>query len=161
MKLQLPDSVLSSQDLKAATLEIQRYAQWYGQTLVKIKKSNHKGYAAPTISRPAVEIIEQWQGDRPITQPSLDGLIAALEDYAAAAPRISITVAAPPPRNLKQDLADWCRKNIDARILVDFQFDSTMLGGMAVRYGSHIYDWSFRRQILEARSRFPEVLRNV
>lgn len=161
MKLQLPDSVLSSQDLKAAILEIQRYAQWYGQTVVKIRKSNHKGYPAPSISRPAIEIIEQWQGDQPINQSGLDGLIAALQDYAAAAPKIAITLAAPAPRSLKQDLAAWCRKNIDGRILVDFQFDSTMLGGMAVRYGSHIYDWSFRRQILEARPRFPEVLRNV
>lgn len=161
MKFQLPNSVLSSQDLKAATLEIQRYAQWYGQTLVKIKKSNHKGYEAPAISRQAIQIIEQWQGDQPINQPSLDKLITALQDYAGQAPRIAITLAAPPPRSLKQELADWCRKNIDAGILVDFQFDSTMLGGMAVRYGSHIYDWSFRRQILAARSHFPEVLRRV
>lgn len=161
MKPQLPSSILSSQDLKAATLEIQRYAQWYSQTVVKLRKSDHRGYEAPAISRPAIEIIEQWQGDQPISQPSLDKLITALEDYSAAAPRIAITLAAPPPRGLKQELADWCRNNIDSAILVDFQFDSTMLGGMAVRYGSHIYDWSFRRQILAARSHFPEVLRRV
>jgi F0F1-type ATP synthase delta subunit len=46
-------------------------------------------------------------------------------------------------------------------MLVDFKFNSTMLGGMVVQYGSHIYDWSFRQRILDARDKFPEVLRSV
>jgi hypothetical protein len=32
---------------------------------------------------------------------------------------------------------------------------------MVVVHGSRIYDWSFRRQILATREKFPEVLRNV
>ena len=46
-------------------------------------------------------------------------------------------------------------------VLVNFQFNATILGGMVVRYGSHVYDWSFRRQILAKRDTFPEVLRRV
>jgi F0F1-type ATP synthase delta subunit len=91
----------------------------------------------------------------------LDKLIETLEDYGTSAPIITITLAAPAPNSLKKTLIDWCRKNIAPNALIDFRFNATMLGGMVVQYGSRIYDWSFRRQILAARDKFPEILRNV
>jgi F0F1-type ATP synthase delta subunit len=70
-------------------------------------------------------------------------------------------LAAPPSNGIKKTLVAWCRKNIATDILVNFDFNSTLLGGMVVRYGSHVFDWSFRRKILEEHSKFPGVLRNV
>jgi F0F1-type ATP synthase delta subunit len=88
-------------------------------------------------------------------------LLEDLEDYLETAPHISITLAAPASKKLKQALMDWCRTNINADILVDFSFNSSLLGGLVVRYGSHIYDWSFKRQLMANLSKFPEVLRRV
>lgn len=161
MTIRLPASLTSTQDLKAAILDIRRYAQWYSQAAVKIRFSNSRAAGAPAISQPAIDLIEQWHVDRPIRQSDMDELITALEDFANRAPRINITLAAPPSLALRQALLGWCRQNINPNILADFQFNSTMLGGMMVRYGSHVYDWSFRRQILAAGRRFPEALRNV
>ena len=70
-------------------------------------------------------------------------------------------MAGPAPAQLKQKIVEWCRKNIDGDILVDFRFNATLLGGMVVKWGSHVYDWSFKRQLMAARAKFPEVLRNV
>ena len=74
---------------------------------------------------------------------------------------MSITLAAPAGAGLKRTLAEWCRQNIDENLLVHFDFNATLLGGMVVNYGSRIFDWSFRRRILEDRAKFPEVLRRV
>jgi hypothetical protein len=161
MKLNLQDSVASRQDLKALVLEIRKYAEWFSRTSVKMHFSADNSPAAPALSAAATSIIKAWDGDKPLTQKSLDDLIATLEDFENTAPHITITLGAAPPGEIKKLLVAWCRKNIDPGMLVDIRFNATLLGGMVVRYGSHVYDWSFRRQILAARETFPEILRRV
>ncbi|HEX5744232.1 MAG TPA: F0F1 ATP synthase subunit delta [Candidatus Saccharimonadales bacterium] len=155
MKLSLPDDVSSLQDLKAVTAEIREYARW--QTHASIKKRAGGGRAAgpPEISPAARAAVRGWAGD------DLDKLIEALEDHADKVPRLTITLAAPAPGSLKKTLTAWCRKNVEPGVMVDFRFDSTLLGGMVVRWRSRIFDWSFRSRILEESGRFPEVLRRV
>ena len=161
MKLNLQDSVCSPQDLKAIILEVRKYAHWASQYGVKMRVSSDKSSQPPVISLPATKIIKDWASEKPLNQKSIDELLKNLESVEASSPRISITLAAAPTSSLKITLVKWFREHIDPDILVDFHFNSTLLGGMVIRYGSHVYDWSFRRQILAARERFPEVLRRV
>lgn len=157
MKLKLPDSVASPQDLTSLELEVQRYAQWFGHAAIKKKVASMDIEGAPIMSPAATEILRMYVTDK----ASLDELAEAIKAYGAAAPVIAITLAAPPSRGLKMTIVAWCRQNIASNALVTFQFNATLLGGMVIRSGSHIFDWSFRRQILEARAKFPEVLRRV
>lgn len=162
MKIKLPDSVSSTQDLKAVILEIRGYARWLSQASVKMKASGANSYGkAPAVSEAAAKLINDWAKDSQLSQKSMDELIVALEDFEATAPSMTITLAAPVPNSLRQTLISWCRTNINPSILVNFKFNSTIGGGMVVTCGSHVFDWSFRRQILAAREKFPEVLRNV
>jgi len=161
MKIDLQANISSRQDLKAAILEIRRYSSWYGQTAVKMRASKNDSYEQPTFSQAATNIINEWNKVDPVSQQSLEELIRELEDYDRNAPVATITLAAPAPNSLKKSIIAWFRQNVDPNILVDFRFNSTMLGGMVVQYGSHIYDWSFRRQVLAARDKFPEVLKRV
>lgn len=161
MKLQLESSISSPQDLKSVILEIREYARWYSHN--SIKKQVRAGHAAdqPELSSAANALVHSWAAKNPLSTRSLDGLIAALQEYQETAQQMTITLAAPPTSGLKKTLVAWCRENIAPDVLVNFQFNATILGGMVVRYGSHIFDWSFRRQILDARTNFPEVLRRV
>lgn len=161
MKLQLPDSVSSSQDLAALELEMKDYSRWFSHNAIKERTNAKNGTPPPMLSPAALEVVRSWNGGKLLSQQSLDQLITTLETFRLAAHSMTITLAAPAPGSLKQTLVAWCRQNVAPDILVSFQFNSTLLGGMVVRYGSHTFDWSFRRQILDARNRFPEVLRNV
>jgi hypothetical protein len=161
MKLSLQDNIASRQDLKAVIQDVRKYAQWYSQTAVKMKYSGAQGYELPPVSTAAVSIINEWNKEDPVSPKSLEDLIIALQDFESAAPNMTITLAAPAPNSLKKELLKWCRENVAPNILVDFKFSSTMLGGMVVQYGSHIFDWSYRRQILASLQKFPEVLRSV
>ena len=161
MKLKLQDSVYSPQDLKAIILEVRKYAHWAAQYTVKMRVSSDKSVPAPTISLTTTNIIKEWAEQNPLNEKSIGELISSLEALEATSPRITITLPAVPGNSIKKTLVMWCRQNIDEDILVDFHFNSTLLGGMVVRYGSHVYDWSFRRQILATRERFPEILRRV
>lgn len=161
MKLKLPDSVASPQDLTALILEVHEYTRWFGHEAIK-KQTDAKHHSEPPALSPAtIKFIYEWRAKKTLTQQSLDELATLLERHSHTAPSITLTLAAPPTSHIKTTLVAWCRENIDANILVNFQFNATLLGGIVVRYGSRVFDWSFRRQLLAARERFPEVLRRV
>jgi len=161
MKLDIEDLVYSTQDLRAVILDVQKYSRWFSQYSNKKRISDSQSEPAPTLSEVAVGIIKDFAKETPINQNSLDELVKYLNNIATESPRITITLAAVPPLKLKKLIVVWCRKNIKPNILVDFKFNSTLLGGMVIHYGSHVYDWSFRKQIMAKRQNFPEALRHV
>jgi hypothetical protein len=158
----LAESVSSLQDLNAMILEIRDYARWYAHNDIKRRVAKTRRSAdEPTLTPSAETVIRNWEANNPLSSKSLDELVATLEDYAKNAPQFTIILAAPPAAGIKKDIVAWCRDNVAPNVLVNFQFNSTILGGMVVRCGSRVYDWSFRRQILAAGPKFPEVLRSV
>lgn len=161
MRLKLPDSVASSQDVTALLLEVKDYSRWFVHESIKKRIDITRASAMPVLSPSATELIHEWGAKKPLSRESLEELIGTLKKYSDTAPSITLTLAAPPSNSLQTTLVAWCRKNIAPNILVTFRFNATLLGGMVVRYGSRVFDWSFRRQILAARESFPEYLRNV
>ncbi|HEV7951811.1 MAG TPA: F0F1 ATP synthase subunit delta [Candidatus Saccharimonadales bacterium] len=161
MKLKLPDSVASSQDVTALQLELRDYARWF--THESIKQRTHASHKSdePILSLACKELLATQRGKKELDRSSLDNLIKELEQYNRNASVITLTLAAPATGSVKLALVKWCRANIAPDVLINFQFNATILGGMVVRYGSHVFDWSFRRKILASRGNFPEVLRRV
>lgn len=157
----LPASVSSAQDLTSLILEVRSYAKWYSQYATAAKVNTKYKEAQPELTPTATELIRSWGKQQALSQKSLDELISTLEKTAAHAPVLTITLAAPATSEVKRTLVDWCRANIHQDILVTFRFNSTILGGMVVRFGSKIYDWSFRRAILNERQKFGEILTRV
>ena len=159
--LKLEDTVSSPQDVKALVMEIHEYARWFAHNYIKKRVHARNIAPEPEISSAAKAVIRTWGAGKELNTKSLDELIATLEDYANTAPVLTVTLAAVPSTGLKRQLVGWCRDNLAPNVLINFQFNATLLGGMVVRSGSHVYDWSFRRTILAERERFPEVLRRV
>ncbi len=145
----------------ALLLDVKQYAEWFRHESIKKQVNVTSAKEALQLSPIAVEVIRDWGKNGELTSASLDELIASLETYQKQAPNMTITLAAPASRGFKTNIVAWCRKNVAPGVLVTFDFNATILGGMVVRSGSHVYDWSFRRAILENRSKLPEVLRNV
>lgn len=160
MPLDLPASVASTQDLVSLIIELQDYARWHAHESIKRRISGGRVSPAPLLSRAAEELVRA-RGGTSITSSELTSLIKQLERHKATAPAVTITLAAPPTQGVKTALVSWCRTNIAGNVLVTFAFNGTLLGGMVIRSGSRVIDASFRRQILENRIKFPEVLRRV
>jgi hypothetical protein len=161
MKLLLPNSISSAQDIAGIILEIKAYGRWFSHQAILQRTTSKHTTEAPLLSQAASELLRACSAKQTLTQARLDELSQALQQFLKSAQVVTITLAAPPTGDVKQTLVAWCRTNISPQILVSFQFNQTLLGGMVVRYGSRIFDWSFRRQILAARDTFPEVLRRV
>lgn len=165
MKFELPAIISSTQDLSNLIIEIGGYARWFAKDAIRrrvsTKKRKKHSNDEPVLSSAASEVIRNWSSSNPMTSLSLNKLVKTLEKSKASASVIAITLAAPPTNEVKTKLVAWCRKNIAPDVMVSFNFNTTILGGMVVRSGSRIFDWSFKRQILAARESFPEVLRRV
>lgn len=157
----LPASVSSPSDVTALILEIKTYAQWYGQYANAQRAGSRYQASQPELSDVAGAVIRTWAAETPLTSARIDELIGSLERIEKTAPVMTITLAAPAPAEVKWTLVTWCREHLNEDILVTFRFNATILGGMVVRYGSHVYDWSFRTRIMNGRQHFTEVLARV
>lgn len=157
--LKLDSTVCSPQDVQGLVDELRAYARWFSHNSVKqrLKVRGH-GTAEPELSPAGRALVREL---KPVSATSLDNLLATLDTYKSKAPLVTITLAAPPAPGIKKSLVSWCRDNLAPNVLVNFQFNAALLGGLVVRTGSRVFDWSFRRQILDNRAKFPEVLRNV
>ncbi len=161
MKIKLDEDISSVHDLHAVIAELKDYSKWQSHNSMRKLIKSRYATETPVLSDAAKNMMHQFGDKELLARSSLDQSISTLEHFAKNAPNITITLAAPPTHSIKKLLVGWCRDNLSNSILVNFEFRSGLLGGMVVRNGSHIYDWSFRRQILEAGPKFPEVLRNV
>jgi hypothetical protein len=161
MTFQLPDTISSPQDVTALTLEVQQYAKWYSQYNNASKRKVSYAEPQPEISPTASELIRAWGKQSPLTQSSLDDLIKELTKRVKNAPIMTITLAAPATSEVKKSLVAWARSNVNPDVLITFRFNSTLLGGMVVRVGSHVFDWSFRRVVMSERHRFREIMSRV
>jgi hypothetical protein len=159
--LKLPTSVSSPGDVMGLILEIKVYQQWYGQYTNAQRTGSNYQANQPELSETASQVIRDWAAEEPLTSARLDSLTEELSHIQQSAPVITITLAASAPAEVKRTLVAWCREHINENILVAFTFNATILGGMVVRYGSRIYDWSFRTQLMNNRQHFPEVLARV
>ena len=79
----------------------------------------------------------------------------------AASPSVTLILAAIAPRSLKLELVRWFRLNVNEKLLVDFLVNPAIGGGVVVQTTNHIYDFSFRRALLDQTSRFSEILKGV
>lgn len=161
MKLKLPNTIASPQDVLSLLLEIKEYSKWFLHESIKIESHVKKITKSPELSVGAKELLHDWSDKKPLTTSRLDELIEMLEKYNNNAPTMTIILAAPATNDIKKNLVEWCRKNLAKDMLINFSFNSNILGGIIVRIGSHIFDWSFRRQILAEKNKIPEVLSRV
>lgn len=158
---QLPASISSSEDLASLIVDIKSYANWFSSYIVSQKSGVKPNSTQPEISPAAAETIRAWAGNSPLTNDRLDEFVRGLERIKQTAPSMTITLAGPAPSQIKKQLVNWCRSNIEPSVLISFRFNRTILGGMVVHYNSRIHDWSLRRAILDNKSKFPEALANV
>ncbi|QQS21903.1 F0F1 ATP synthase subunit delta [Candidatus Saccharibacteria bacterium] len=161
MVYNLPATISSKEDLMSLIIEIRGYAKWFNQYVIAERVQTQYTQPQPELSPAAIEILKLARSADGMTSASLEALIAQLETTKAQAKVMTITLAAPATNEVKKALVAWARSNIAPDILISFRFNSTLLGGMVVRFGSRIFDWSFRRTILNERYRFGEVLTRV
>jgi F0F1-type ATP synthase delta subunit len=157
----LSDDICSPQDLTTLILEVKEYARWYEHESIKRRATSAPQSTQPILSPTTAIFLRSVSTNGTLQSAQLDAIIKELENYKTSAPTVTITLAAPVTEHVKKMLTAWCRTELSPAILVSFEYNRTLLGGMVIRYGSHVHDWSFRRTLLTTPLKFSEVLARV
>ncbi|HPF30917.1 MAG TPA: F0F1 ATP synthase subunit delta [Candidatus Saccharibacteria bacterium] len=161
MKFRLPDSLSSPQDLTDLLFEIKEYAKWKSHNDILRRAGSKRTSKPPEISKTASEVLNDWSKIKSIDNEGIQELVNTLNTISIKSPQINITLAGPAPGDLKKKLIGWFRDNINPDILITFDFNKTILGGMILRSGSKIFDWSFKKYIMASREKLIEEINSV
>ncbi len=157
MALNLPVTVASRQDVSRLRTEVERYQAWARQYQNASKRDLHYQHEQPALSDAASIIIRQWLE----AKQSLDELVLALYTLSKTAPNITLTLAGPAPSSVQAQLVAWARKNLDPQMLIEFRWNSRILGGLIARTDTGVYDWSHRSVLMASRDKLVQRLMHV
>lgn len=159
--MNLPIELYSPDQLSAIMLELFTYTGNLRDTMVRAKTAHRKGTPkAPEISAMLLGVLHLAD----VAADDLDKtekLLKELEHIRAHAPVIRITLAGLPNRELKQQLTVWFREQIHPSALLTFSVRSDIGGGIVLQAGSHIYDFSFKKQLLGKKQRIGEIFTSL
>jgi hypothetical protein len=144
----LPYDVYSPDQISALTMELRRYI---GARQDASRRSDHGASSQLTLSAQLSSLLES-SGDITAQQ-----LLEELEAVLKNAPTVHIITGGPAGNQLKHQITAWFRDNIHPSTLVDFAFRHDLGGGVVVRAGSRIYDFSLKRRIMDNRHRISEL----
>ncbi len=151
--LALPASLYSSDRLLEVAEELHHYATALAHP--------RRGTAAEPLSPATTDLLAILPAAKRDQSVQVEGLRQALEAFITTAPVVTLTLAALPSTVLKEELVAWLREEVRPNVLVNFQVNPDIAGGMVIRAGSHVYDCSFRTALLAEPARFTKELEHV
>ncbi len=150
MSLDLPITIVSSDDLAAAILDLNAAAEQVSEAAVKGRGKK----TAPSVEL-AGDLARLVEGD--LTAANLRQAAINLKDLQKSAPLVELTLPDVPTPAFKAAIAHWFRASVAGNVLIDFKVNRQIAGGAVVRAGGEIYDWSFRRKILDGRQKLGQL----
>lgn len=162
MTLSLPSQLYSTRQLDGLVLEMSQYADFLrSAAITQIVANGAAPTEEPSWSAIVPLVIRAAGITDPMSAEDLDNLVLVLKDLQQTAPSCNLTLAAVPNQLHMQRIVTWFRQNIDPNMLISFEVNRAVLGGVVVRAGSHIYDYSWRKQLLAKKDLIPEIINRV
>jgi hypothetical protein len=158
--VRLPLDLYSPEQLSAIIIELRGHISSLRDASVRAKAS-HTATSEPVHTSALLLGVLRESGVSPTDQPADEKLLKELEAIRNKAPAVHLMMAALPNRDLKRKLTDWFRAEIHPYTLLTFAVRADIGGGVIVQAGSHVYNWSFREQILNHKSRISEIYHSV
>lgn len=146
MSRDLPLSLVTPDQIQSVLLDLSHFRD--AQTDAKVRaKVGAKNAESLPLSPELTELLP----DAP-TDSDLDEIAQWLQKIRDEAPVVHVVLPAVATKALKQALIHWFRERIDPSVLLDFEVDREIAGGFIVRVGGRVYDYSFRKRLLEKKA---------
>ena len=149
----LPLDIYSPDQLNGLVIEARDAIAALRQRAALSKAGNKAGkLSAPAVS----ESLQRLAGE--LTIESVDRVVKGLELLRDTVPTIRLVLAAQPNAQFKESLVKWFRHEVHPQVLLVFVVRSDIGGGVVVQTVGHVYDFSFKRQLMAAKPRIAELL---
>lgn len=153
MSVALPTDVYSPDQLSELLLQL--------QDVISVVRGNiartGNGQAEPVTLSPELEQLLTGNTIAVDDTDALESLAQELEIILDKAPSVHVLLAAMPGRAIRRQLVTWFRTEVNPLTLLTFAARSDLGGGAIVQAGSHLYDLSFRRSIIDNKARLTEI----
>jgi hypothetical protein len=157
----LPIDLYSLDQLTAIIIELRAHINALRDASARARATQSEAtIAAPQLSALLLGALK-GAGLAPTDEPGAEKLMEELEAIRDKAPAVHLMLAALPNRELKRKLTEWFRNEIHPYTMLTFAARMDIGGGLIIRAGSRIHDYSFRRQIFEHKSRISEIFNSV
>ncbi len=161
MSVRMPNDLYSPDQLSAIILELRSYLAQLHDGAVRAKTA-HTPMEAPATHLSALLMgVMHGTGITTTDSAEAEKLLKGLEAIRDKAPAVHLMMAALPNRTLKRQLTAWFRAEVHPYTLMTFAVRMDIGGGVVMQAGSHIYDFSFRQQILGNKQRISEIFAGV
>ena len=157
--LNLPVDLTSPDQLSATSMELTDYLSRLRDARVRAKTSG-SDQQLPDMSHLLTDLLQISNVD-PEDSAALEDLRSQLDTLLTKAPVVHLTLAGLPGRTVKRQITLWFRTEINPLTLLTFAARADLGGGVVVYAGSHVYDYSFRRHILDNKKRISELAFSV
>ncbi|MFI5240652.1 MAG: hypothetical protein ACHQUB_03000 [Candidatus Saccharimonadia bacterium] len=157
MARKLPDAIVTPDDVLLLALEIGQVADLQREAAMRKSSKTPDLEISPQL----LEWLDIKPGGALPSATELDKSKLEAETIRQSAPTATITLAALPAHKFKSELVSWFRSEIHPETLVVFVLNREIAGGLAIRFGSQIFDWSFRKLLLTNQQAMSKVLKDV
>lgn len=156
----LPQDLYSPDQLSALVLELKTFRSATQDADTRTKTGSKKSPLLPEPS-PLLSTIFKDMGITTLSITAVEDLHKRLETMLNKAPVAHVMLAGMPSQAIKRQLTDWFRKQVSPDMLITFSVRGDLCGGAVIQVGSHIYDFSFKRLLLENKQKIGEIAGRV
>jgi len=158
--LRLPLDLYSPEQLSTIIIELRGHASSLRDATVRARVAPQESPAQIHTSALLLGTYRE-AGVSQTDQIASEKLLKQLEAIRDRAPAVHLMMAALPNRDFKRKLVEWFRSEIHPYSLLTFATRADIGGGVIIQAGSHIYNYSFREQILSHKHRISEMYNSV
>jgi hypothetical protein len=158
--VKLPLDLYSPEQLSAIIIELRSHLSALRDAAARAKAAHGEAPTMPHTSALLLGALHE-SGTSPTDLAAGEKLLKELEAIRDKAPAVHVMMAALPNRDLKRKLTEWFRTEVHPYTLLTFATRADIGGGFILQAGSHIYNYSFREQILKNKSRLSEIYHSV
>lgn len=152
----LPSQLVSPRDIRELLLELESLKSWQTQHDVAKEARTTYPISEPELSRDASGFVHSWTK----SGLTIEAIMEHLSKSLHAAPILTVTLAAEASKDIQATIVKWCRINLSDTALVQFKTDPSLVGGMTMRIGSRLFDWSYRTKLIANKDRLRELVGN-
>ncbi|HSH31644.1 MAG TPA: hypothetical protein VK963_03190 [Candidatus Saccharimonadales bacterium] len=162
MDFKLPDSIGSPEQLQEVAMNLDDYIADCRSRAIKQRKGLDAATDQDNVLRQRLGDLAALLGPADkLDLEQAEQLRTWLTQLAREAPVVHLTLPDLAGASLKQQLVAWIRANLSPHSLVAFHHNRALAGGMVVRTANHIYDFSFRKRLLDQRAAIARIIKNV
>lgn len=147
----LPAEIYSPEQISELSMELKSYID--ARATRNVQQRAGADIPPPAMS-PDLRMLYERALDNMETPETL---LSQLESLMKKAPVVHLIFAAQPGAELKKQLTLWFRTEIHPEMLITYTVRRDVGGGVMMRAGSSIYDFTFRRKILDNKHRLTEL----